>query len=668
MKPSEFSNFVELLKKRALNHPDRDCVIFLGNEENQATTMSYYQNDVSARIVATNLQKMGIIKGDRVITLLPNSLEFIKIFFGCLYGGLLAVPLAEPTSKKNLDVFIETFLPTLKVSQPSLIVATDDLANFLKNKLPHQLKKIFLKLKIVSDKEILSDNSQVYSSPKIEKSDTAYLQFTSGSTGSPKGIMISHNNLMTNLEEARKFMQLTEKKGTALWLPLFHDFGLAAGLMGSIFSGGFTVLMTPAHFIRKPLSWLKAITSFSCAHSYVPQFALDLCLKKITNEDMNNLDLSCLISITNGSEPVNYNTTKEFNDRFAGCGLNSNVIRPGFGMAETVIMFSGCKEGLKGICVDRDFFEIDGKIKIINENSKENDKKILVNLGSQMKNHEIVIVGEGNKSLPEGHVGELTISGPSVAKGYFENPKATKETFCQKIQGKENLFLNTGDTALIWKGDLYFAGRKKDLIIIRGRNYYPQDIEFLLTKIEELRPGCIMAFSSLSENKSEHLSIAVEIRLDLLKDWEVFYKYILKSVDEKIIEIVMKYFQIAPIERIYLKPGTISKTSSGKIKHLYNKEIFENENFSGLIKRIVSSDVSTYQMSEDKISSVQTELISIFERITSVTPLVNQPILDHGVDSVLIVELIDKIEDRFSIDLDIQDSTTLKDIEDIIKT
>ena len=503
MKPTDFSNFVELAQKRALVHPDRDCAIFLEDGEDKALKISYQENDQAARLVAAALQKRGFSKGDRVLIILPNCLEFIKIFYGCLYSGILAVPLAEPPGGKNVGTYIDTLIPTLKVSNPSLIIGNTSMVDFLRNRLPVELKKFFSKLKIVSEKEILDETSAEYFDPKIKKNDTAYLQFTSGSTGTPKGIMIGHSNLMTNLEEARKFMELKENNGTVVWLPLFHDFGLAAGLMGSLYSGGFTVLMTPSHFIRKPLRWLEVTSKFKCSHSYVPPFALDLCMKKISDKDLNNLDLSCLVSITVGSEPVHYTPTKNFINRFANCGLKQNVIRPGFGMAEIVIMFSGCKEGLKGLCVDRKVLETKGMAKILSDNSPETEKKILVNLGPQMDKHEIIIKDSKNKPLPEGYVGELMVSGPSVAQGYFKNIEATEEIFQQKIKGKEKFFLATGDSALLWKGNLFFTGRIKDIIIIRGRNYYPQDIELALSGIEELRSGCLMAFSSGEENNSD---------------------------------------------------------------------------------------------------------------------------------------------------------------------
>ena len=668
MKPSNYSHFVEIARQRAVEHPERDCIIFLEDGENKAVgdgtsaAMTYQQNDQAACQVAASLQKRGIKQGERVLVILPNSLEFVKIFYGCLYGGILAVPLSEPAGPQNMAAYLETFLPTLKVSKPSLIIVTSQLADFLRNQLPPELQKVFSGLEIATDQEILADTSAEYSAPEIKAEDTAYLQFTSGSTGTPKGIMIGHSNLMANLEEARKFMQLEEEDGTAVWLPLFHDFGLAAGLMGALYSGGFTVLMTPAHFIRKPLRWLSAMSKFKCAHSYVPPFALDLCLKKISDEELNQLDLSCMVSVTDGSEPVHYLPTKKFNERFSACGLKADVIRPGFGMAEIVIMFSGSKTGLHGLCVDRHVLETEGRVKVLGDDAPAADKKMLVNLGSQMDGHEIVIKGPDNQQLPEGEVGELMISGPSVAQGYYENMQATEEIFRQNIIGKEQPFLATGDTALLWKGELYFAGRIKDIIIIRGRNYYPHDIELVLAGVEELRPGCLMAYASGAEDESEHLAVAVEVRADLLKDPDVFRKYVLTSIDQKIIEIVGKHFQITPSERLYLEPGTIDKTSSGQIKHLRNRKTFAEETFAGLIERVSSSTETEYFDVAENKPSLETELTALFNKVVSLEPELDQPILDCGADSVVIVEFVDQVETKYALSLEIEDDTTLKDI------
>jgi acyl-CoA synthetase (AMP-forming)/AMP-acid ligase II/acyl carrier protein len=674
MPADKYKNIVEVARQRAMEHPDRNCVIFLEDGEKPVVgsgtsgSMTYQENDHAARQVATALQKRGIAKGERVLVILPNSLEFVKVFYGCLYAGILAVPLSEPAGPQNMAAYLETFLPTLKVSKPSLLVATNLMVDFLRNQLPPELQKVFAGLAIASAEEILAEKDGEYSQPEINSTDTAYLQFTSGSTGTPKGIMIGHSNLMSNLEEARKFMQLEEENGTVVWLPLFHDFGLAAGMMGALYSGGFVVLMTPAHFIRKPLRWLTAMSKYKCAHSYVPPFALDLCMKKISNDELAQLDLSCMVSVTDGSEPVHYLPTKKFNERFAECGLKPDVIRPGFGMAEIVIMFSGSKTGLHGLCVDRHVSETEGRVKLQDEDAAETDKKMLVNLGSQMDGHEIVIKGAENQVLPEGEVGELMVSGPSVAQGYYENKQATEEIFLQKIKGKEQPFLATGDTALLWEGNLYFAGRIKDIIIIRGRNYYPHDIELVLSRVEELRPGCLMAYASGAENESEHLAVAVEVRADLIKDMDVFRKYVLNSIDQQIIEIVGKHFQITPSERLYLEPGTIAKTSSGKIKHLRNRQTFAEEHFDGLLERLVSSQDEEDSETDETKPSLKNEIVALFKKVVSLEPDLDQPILDCGADSVVIVEFIDQIETKYSQSFEVEDNTSLHDIIGQIKS
>ena len=674
MPADKYKNIIEVARQRAMEHPDRNCVIFLEDGEKPVVgsgtsgSMTYQENDHAARQVATALQKRGIAKGERVLVILPNSLEFVKVFYGCLYAGILAVPLSEPAGPQNMAAYLETFLPTLKVSKPSLLVATTLMVDFLRNQLPPELQKVFAGLAIASAEEILAEKDGEYSQPEINSTDTAYLQFTSGSTGTPKGIMIGHSNLMSNLEEARKFMQLEEENGTVVWLPLFHDFGLAAGMMGALYSGGFVVLMTPAHFIRKPLRWLTAMSKYKCAHSYVPPFALDLCMKKISNDELAQLDLSSMVSVTDGSEPVHYLPTKKFNERFAECGLKPDVIRPGFGMAEIVIMFSGSKTGLHGLCVDRHVLETEGRVKLLDEDAAETDKKMLVNLGSQMDGHEIVIKGAENQVLPEGEVGELMVSGPSVAQGYYENKQATEEIFLQKIKGKEQPFLATGDTALLWEGNLYFAGRIKDIIIIRGRNYYPHDIELVLSRVEELRPGCLMAYASGAENESEHLAVAVEVRADLIKDMDVFRKYVLNSIDQQIIEIVGKHFQITPSERLYLEPGTIAKTSSGKIKHLRNRQTFAEEHFDGLLERLVSSQDEEDSETDETKPSLKNEIVTLFKKVVSLEPDLDQPILDCGADSVVIVEFIDQIETKYSQSFEVEDNTSLHDIIGQIKS
>jgi acyl-CoA synthetase (AMP-forming)/AMP-acid ligase II len=575
---------VSVARLNAEKRPRQNYVTFLENGDDRESFMDFGELDDSAAHVASWLYGKGLEKGDRALMILPNSIAFVKIFYGCLYGGILAVPLSEPGGPKQISAYLENFIPTFKTSSPKILITTPALIDFITRQLPPDLKEMFSGIILVSADEILNDPCDRRELPDIQPSDLAYLQFTSGSTGSPKGIMISHKNIMANMEQARTFGNWEEGKGTALWLPLFHDFGLAAGLIGAMYNSGFVALMTPVHFITKPIRWLKAITRYKCAYSYAPPFAFDICLKKVTPEEKKELDLSSLVAVVYGAEPVHYSGVKKFNHYFADCGLGPTAIRPGFGMAETVIMFSESK-GLDAICVDRHVLETEGRVKLVDESVPEDDRKYLVNLGPSMNGHEIAIVDFNNNALPEGDVGRIMITGPSVCMGYYNNPKATEETFQQKIPGKEGSFLVTGDLGLLWKGNLYFTGRIKNVIIIRGRNYYPQDIEYALPAIEEIRPGCVMAFSKEREF-GESLVLAMEINSNVLGNMDEFKTRMLPAIDMKVNGLIGKKFQIFPEERLYLEPGTILKTSSGKIKHYANGKKFMQDDFNGLIARI----------------------------------------------------------------------------------
>jgi len=574
---------VSIAQQRAQQHPDQNYITFLEDGDDLEKQLSYRELDHSAVHVASWLTWQGLEKADRVLLILPNSVEFVQVFYGCLYGGFLAVPLSEPSSPKQMQAYLDNFIPTFRTCEPKVIVTTSLLAEIIKTQMPPDLQNLFSDITITTPEEILAGVAAAVKLPMIGVSETAFLQFTSGSTGRPKGIKLSHSNIMNNLEQARMFGNWEEGKGTALWLPLFHDFGLAAGLMGSMYNGGFVALMTPAQFIMQPMRWLKAVTKYRCAYSYAPPFAFDMCLKRITPEGKKELDLSSLIAVVDGSEPVHYEGVKGFNDYFADCGLSPTAIRPGFGMAETVIMFSESK-GLESLCVDRHLLEAEGQLSLVEESTPDADKKYLVNLGTHMVDHEIAVMGENNKALPEGKVGDIMISGPSVCEGYYRNPTATEETFRQRIGGKDKFFLATGDLGLMWKEHLYFTGRRKDVIIIRGKNIYPQDIEYAVAVVKEIRPGCVIAFSSQS-NSGEALVLAMEVRADLLKDLDTFHKEILNTLDMNVTRLVGQKFKVFPEERLYLMPGTISKTSSGKIKHAANAKKFGQAEFEGLLAR-----------------------------------------------------------------------------------
>ncbi|MBT6503231.1 MAG: fatty acyl-AMP ligase [Deltaproteobacteria bacterium] len=602
----------ELARKRARLHPDRLYVTFLEDGENVERSSTYSELDQSAERVAGWLQSQGLTKGDRAMIMLPNGLEFVQILYGCFYAGVVAVP--QP---QQLQAYLKTFLPTIYSARPKLLIASPAIVEFIKHRCPEELQEVFAPITVISATELLQSQQSGFDPPDIQKQDIAYLQYTSGSTGTPKGVMISHRNVLANMEQAGIFGDWEEGKGTSLWLPLFHDFGLAAGLLGAMVNGGFVILMTPAHFMVKPLRWLQSISKYRCAYSYAPPFGYDLCIRKIPTQEKQHLDLSCLISSVYGAEPVHFGSVKRFNEYFSDCGLSQTAIRPGFGMAETVIMFTESSH-LNAICVHRQKLESKGHFKLIDETAPLDQKKFLVNLGPAMHGHEIVIKGPENTSLPEGSVGEILLSGPSVCEGYFDNIEATEETFRQRIQGKQNPFLATGDLGLIWEGNLYFVGRKKDIIIIRGKNYYPQDIEYAIPLGKEIRPECVMAFADASGSGNDKLTLAMEIEGGLLPDQEMLYKYVIPAIDNRIVSELGKQLQIYPDVRLYLKPGSLSKTSSGKLKHRENRAQLIKPEVKGLICRV--PDLPEYDIETTETGEL---VVKLFRQIVGVKPDLN---------------------------------------------
>ncbi|MCP4296002.1 MAG: AMP-binding protein [Proteobacteria bacterium] len=656
------NTIIDVLQRRAEEHPDRQYIKFLTDGDEKEQNLTYLQLQESVDKIADWFIDQGYEKGDRVIMLLPNGLEFVQMFYGCLRSGLLPVPLSH-----QMQAYKDTLIPALKIANPRAIISTLQVVDFMTNKLPDDLKECFEDLEIVGVEEIMKSQTTSHSKSTIDSVAPAYLQFSSGSTGTPKGVIVGHGNIMSNMEQSRIFGNWEEGRNTCLWLPLFHDFGLAAGLIGALYNGGTVILLTPMHFVLKPMRWLIAMSKYDCGYSYAPPFAFDMCLRKMNSKETVNLDLSCMETIVIGAEPVHYDATKRFIDKFVCFGLPTDCVKPGFGMAETVIMFSMSK-GLKALPVARRLLEEEQKIKIIQNSSENEDRKDLVDLGPQMLEHKIVVTDGDKSPLSDGQVGEIYMSGPSVCLGYYENEAATEETFRNRIKGHDEEFLSTGDLGLVYENSLYFAGRIKDIIIVRGRNYYPQDLEHAMTSVANVEPDSAVAFPVEIGEEGQQLGIAVEIDLKLLIDMERFTNVVLPEIDRNLVKTLSEHFQIAPVERLYLRSGTVKKTSSGKIKHKVNQELFVHDDFKGLVKRIKDESTETDLDNHD----VEEIVLSLFWKCMKLEPILDQPLIDYGGDSMTILVFIDELEEKFPFpDMDlldtIEDETTLSEIVHLIK-
>lgn len=647
---------VEVAQIRASQKPDSIHVTFLQDGDNKEIHLTFGELNLTAKKIAGWLRRQGLETGDRVLMMLPNSLEFVELLYGCFYAGIIAVP--QP---QQLQAYLKTFLPTINSAKPKILVGTTSIVDFIRNHLPDTLVDVFKGMRVFTPQEILQQADTPVEPQPVQPSDIAYLQYTSGSTGTPKGVMISHRNILANMKQASIFGDWVEGEGTSLWLPLFHDFGLAAGLLGAMVNGGRVILMTPTQVMVKPVRWLRSITKYRCAYTYAPPFGYDLCVRQISEEDKKQLDLTSLVSAVYGAEPVHYPNVKRFNETFAPYGLKPTAVRPGFGMAETVIMFSE-SAGLSALCADRQILENDGRYEPISESVPEEQKKYLVNLGPSMHEHEIVIKDDQNNALPEGIVGEILLSGPSVCEGYFENPEATKNTFQQQIKGKNKDFLSTGDLGLLWEGNLYFVGRIKDIIIIRGKNYYPQDIETVVPQGKEIRPDCVIAFAKTEEGSGEKLVVAMEVQGELTRNKEMFFKYILPSIDKKVVNALGQQLQVYPDIRLYLRSGTLVKTSSGKIKHHENKSALQKDTIDGLIARL--PEPSDEHQEENQIREA---ILEHYKKTFGKDPDLDATLMAEGIDETQRERFYDMIDDDFPLPgIDIRDyvdeTTTLGDL------
>ena len=534
---------VQSLQQRAAQTPDQVALRFLAESAEHSVVLSYRDLDQRARTIAAALQANAGL-GERAVLLFPSGPDYVAAFFGCLYAGVIAVPAYPPESTRRHHQ--ERLLSIISDAEPRLLLTISSLSE--------GLAQIENAPTVLSVDTLEAQQANQWVEPDLKADDIAFLQYTSGSTALPKGVQVSHGNLVANeLLIRRGFgIDLNPDDVIVSWLPLYHDMGLIGGLLQPIFSGVPCVLMSPAYFLGRPLRWLEAISEYGGTISGGPDFAYRLCSERVSESALERLDLSRWRVAYSGSEPIRLDTLERFAEKFAACGFTPNNFFASYGLAEATLFVAGGSRG-RGIPALR----VDEQALAANR-AEPGQGPAIMSCGTSQPDHAVLIADPHTLTeLPDQCVGELWAAGPSIAHGYWRNPQASAKTF---VQHAGRTWLRTGDLGFIRDGEVYITGRLKDLLIVRGHNLYPQDIEQTIEReVEVVRKGRVAAFA-VDDQGVEGIGIAAEISRSVQKILPP--EALIKAIRQAVAEAC----QQAPSVVVLLNPGALPKTSSGKVQ------------------------------------------------------------------------------------------------------
>lgn len=546
------SNLVELLLHRARCQAKDVAFTYLVDGENQEQRLTYEELDRKARAIGAWLESKNLT-GQRALLLYPAGLEFIVAFFGCLYAGVIAVPVYPPRRNRSLgriQAIADDADARVALTTESVLKRVMPLID----QTPHLKQLTWLATCNVSD-EAAND----WSMPNVHGDTLAFLQYTSGSTGSPKGVVLSHANLVHNSALISHSFEHTRCGLGVFWLPSYHDMGLIGGILQPLYIGRPNVLISPMSFLQKPYRWLSAITRYGGTTSGGPNFAYDLCVRKITPEQRKTLDLSSWRVAFNGAEPVRAETLEAFAETFAPCGFRREAFYPCFGLAEATLIVSGGYVQRPPVIQSFDSDAI-ARNEVVEVEPDQDGARRMVGCGKNLPDQQIAIVDpERMTACPAGKIGEIWVQGPSVAQGYWRKLEPTEKMFRARLADTgEGPFLRTGDLGFLQDGELYVTGRLKDLLIVHGVNHYPQDIELTVQRCHpRLRLDSGAAFV-IEKDGREQLVITQEIGRRK--------NAIFPEVFDAIRRAVAVEHDLVPSVIQLLKAGSIHKTSSGKIQ------------------------------------------------------------------------------------------------------
>ncbi len=553
--PENAMTLIDVLEWHVKHHPRRLHIRILGNV-GEEDTLTYEELWHGAQQVAAGIRQRGVRPGETIAIMLPSSKDYFFSFYAILLAGAVPVPIYPPVRRSQLEDHLRRHNSILNNCVASLLISMPE-AKLVAQLLKSQVES----LRDVVTVEDLAAEAGEFSLPAIAASDIAFLQYTSGSTGNPKGVVLTHANLLANIRVMGEAVKADSSDIFISWLPLYHDMGLIGAWFGSLYFGLVLVVMSPLSFLLRPQRWLWAIHQYRGTLSASPNFGYELCLKRISDADVEGLDLSSLRLAFNGAEPVSPQTIEKFTARFAPFGFRAEAMLPVYGLAESSVGLAfpplDCKPRVD--CVQREAFSQSADA-LPAEASDEN-ALCFVGSGQPLPGHEIRIVDSDDRELPERTEGYLQFRGPSVTSGYYRNPEATRTLF-------KDGWLNSGDLAYMAEGEVFITGRSKDLIIRAGRNIYPHEVEEVVGNIAGVRKGCVATFGTRDPHTgSEQLVVLAETRETEAEKTHALQK--------EITSIATDLLGLPPDRVILAPPHTVLKTSSGKIRRSACKELYE---------------------------------------------------------------------------------------------
>lgn len=639
------TDLVEMLRSRAAAWGEQRAFSYAVDGDQKCEHITYAQLDRRARAIAGRLQRSGL-GGGRALMLYPSGLEFVAAFFGCLYAGVVAVPAYPPRRNRNadrIDRVVRDAEASVVLSTEHALLRTDGLLDA-----DAQLRSLpWWPTDILPD-----DEAHSWRKPVIDPQHLAFLQYTSGSTGDPKGVMLSHRNLVANAAVIQTGFQISRDDRAVFWLPLYHDMGLVGGIIEPLYAGIHCTLMSPAHFLQQPLRWLSMISSTQATISGGPNFAYQLCIDRVTDKQAAKLDLSHWALAFNGAEPIRSETLRRFAEKFAACGFQRNAFYPCYGLAESTLLVAGGDRDTP----PRTRTVLAGELRsgrLVEPKGSEDptEMQTLIECGSALLDQDVRIVDpDRGVELPRGQIGEIWVAGDSVAQGYWRRPELSAQVFANRLSGTKKLFLRTGDLGLKDEAGLFIIGRRKDLVIIRGVNHYPQDIEETSRSVDAELSGTRTAAFAVEGETGEALVVVQE----LARRQKADVAALAAAIGSRVAEV----HEIVPSDVLLVSPNSLPKTSSGKLQRYACRQAY----LAGELD-VVESQAKT-SMAEERTAQTKTEPAPAIEEAIAVEVLavvrrvagnrasrlsLGSRLVELGLDSLERMEIVAGVEDAFGI-------------------